>query len=138
MVQFLKGKWKTGEREALKNFGNRFEVYSMGEGFTWETKDFENDVKTAQKAWAKCREILHGMDYGLVIFDEINYAIQYNFLKSEEVLEELKKRPAKKHVILTGNGAPAELIQAADLVTEMKNIKHPYQEGFGAQPGIDY
>ncbi len=138
MVQFIKGKWKTGEVEAAKTFGDRFKIFPMGEGFTWDTKNFEKDVKTALLAWEKCKEILHDSEHELVIFDEINYVMKYNFLDSSEVVAELKKKPPMKHVILTGNGAPPEIIEIADLVTEMKCIKHPYHAGISAQPGIEF
>jgi len=138
MVQFIKGKWKTGEVEAAKKFIPQFKIFTMGGGFTWETKNFEADVRKAEKAWAKCREILQDKEHPLVIFDEINYVLKYNFLDTQEVIEELKRRPALKHVILTGGGAPAGLIDLADLVTEMKCIKHPYEQGIKAQPGIEY
>jgi cob(I)alamin adenosyltransferase len=110
----------------------------MGEGFTWDTKNFEQDKKTAQRAWEKCCTLLHDDVHQLVIFDEINYVLHYNFLDAPMIIAELKKKPLLKHVILTGNNAPAELIEIADLVTEMKCIKHPYQVGIKAQPGIDY
>jgi cob(I)alamin adenosyltransferase len=110
----------------------------MGEGFTWETMNFDQDVKTAKRAWEKCCAFLHDDVHHLVIFDEINYVLHYNFLDVQTIIAELKKKPLMKHVILTGNQAPAELIAIADLVTEMKCIKHPYQEGIRAQPGIDY
>ncbi len=138
MVQFIKGKWKTGEVEAAKKFGDRFKIFTMGEGFTWNTQSYELDVAAAKKAWAKCLELLRDKEHQLVIFDEINYCLQYNFLDPKEVVKALKKKPSLKHVILTGGGAPAELIKVADLVTEMKCIKHPYEQGIKAQPGIEY
>ncbi len=138
MVQFIKGKWKTGEVEAFKKFGDQCKVFTIGDGFTWNTQNFEQDVKTAKCAWEKCREILHDKEHQLVIFDEINYVLKYNFLDTEEVVSEIKRKPLLKHVILTGNGAPEALIEAAHLVTEMKCIKHPYQQGIKAQPGIEY
>lgn len=138
MVQFIKGKWKTGEVEAAKIFGGRFKIFTMGDGFTWDTKNFDEDVRAAEGAWAKCREILHDSEHEVVIFDEINYVMKYNFLNPEEIIAELKTKPAMKHVILTGGGAPPELIACADLVTEMKCIKHPYHKGIKAQPGIEY
>lgn len=138
MVQFIKGKWKTGEAEAAKLFGDKFKIFPMGEGFTWETKNFEKDVQTAQRAWTRCKELLHDKEHQVVIFDEINYVLKYNFLDTAEVIEELKRRPALKHVILTGGGAPEPLVDLADLVTEMKCVKHPYQQGIKAQPGIEY
>ena len=138
MVQFIKGKWKTGEVEAAKVFGTKFKIFSIGDGFTWDTKNFEQDLKTARRAWEKCLEILHDQEHQLVIFDEINYVMKYNFLDVAEIVSALKKKPPLKHVILTGGGAPKEIIELAGLVTEMKCIKHPYQEGIKAQPGIDY
>lgn len=138
MVQFIKGKWKTGEVEAAKKFGDQFEIFTIGDGFTWDTQNFEQDVKTAETAWEKCKELLHDKEHQLVIFDELNYVLKYNFLPAEKVAAELRKKPPLKHVILTGNGAPEEIIELADLVTEMKPIKHPYEKGIKAQPGIEY
>ena len=138
MVQFIKGKWKTGEVEAAKKFGDQFEIFTIGDGFTWDTQNFEQDVKTARQAWEKCKELLHDQDHQLVIFDEINYVMKYNFLDASEIAAELEKKPPLKHVILTGNGVPQSIIDLADLVTEMKVIKHPYEKGIKAQPGIEY
>lgn len=139
IVQFIKGKWKTGESEAAKKyFGTSLEFFPMGEGFTWDTQNFVQDVKKAKEAWQRCIELLHDKEHELVIFDEINYVLKYNFLDVKEVVKELEKKPSLKHVILTGGGAPAELIEIADLVTEMKCIKHPYQKGIKAQAGIEY
>ncbi len=138
VVQFIKGKWKTGEEEAAKAFGDKFRIIPMGDGFTWNTQNFEQDVATARCAWEKCKEFLHDQEHQVVIFDEINYVMKYNFLPPGEVVAELKKKPLLKHVILTGGGAPAEIIELADLVTEMKCVKHPYHQGIKAQPGIEY
>ena len=138
MVQFIKGKWKTGEVEAAKKFGDQFQIDIMGEGFTWDTKNFEQDVQKAREAWEKCKQIFHDKEHQVVIIEESNYVTKYNFLNVKEVVEELKKKPPLKHVILTGGGAPPELIEIADLVTEMKCIKHPYAQGIKAQPGIEY
>jgi len=138
VVQFIKGDWKTGEQEAAKTFGNRFLLESMGEGFTWDTKSFKRDCAAAKKAWKRCVQLLRDRTHQLVIFDEINYCLKYNFLKTSDVLRELRRKPALKHVILTGNGAPKALIQAADLVTEMRCLKHPFNKGLAAQQGIEY
>lgn len=138
IVQFMKGAWKTGEEKFFRKFPDQCVIYSIGKGFTWETQSFEDDVQTAQKAWARCRDLLDDPRYFLVIFDEINYAFKYNFLDIQEVICHLKNKPAMKHVILTGNGAPKELISIADLVTDMKCVKHPYRQGIKAQPGIEY
>jgi cob(I)alamin adenosyltransferase len=138
IVQFIKGKWKTGESLFFVKFPEQCDVFTLGDGFTWITRDFEKDAQSALAAWKKCCEVLHDEKYDLVIFDEINYAMKYNFLDAREIVKGLEGRPAGKHVILTGNGAPEELINAADLVTEMKAVKHPYQKGIKAQPGIEY
>lgn len=139
IVQFIKGKWKTGEDEAAKKFtGGRIKFYPMGDGFTWETQNFKKDVAAAKKAWQTCVKFLHDKEHGLVIFDEINYVLKYNFLNVKEVVRELKKKPPLKHVFLTGGGAPQEIIEIADLVTEMKCIKHPYHKGIKAQQGIEF
>ncbi len=138
IVQFIKGKWKTGEAKFFKSLKGRCQIFEMGDGFTWDTKDFKKDVKTAQLAWQKCCEILHDKKYQLVIFDEINYAIAYNFLDVNVVAEQLKKKPSLKHVILTGDKAAKQLVDFADLVTQMKCIKHPYENGIKAQAGIDF
>jgi cob(I)alamin adenosyltransferase len=138
IVQFIKGKWKTGESAFFERFPEQCDMFTMGDGFTWVTQDFQKDVQSAQAAWKKCCEVLSDDKYDLVIFDEINYVMKYNFLDVATVVKELEGKPADKHVILTGNGAPEELIEIADLVTEMKAIKHPYQKGIKAQPGIEY
>jgi len=138
IVQFIKGKWKTGEAEFFAKFPDLCQMHAIGDGFTWNTQDFDQDVKTAQKAWEKCKEVLHDDEHFLVIFDEINYVMKFNFLEVDVIIKELKKKPPLKHVILTGGGVPKEIIDCADLVTEMQNIKHPYKQGIKAQPGIDY
>lgn len=138
IVQFIKGDWKTGEIEFFKTLKGKCQVFVMGDGFTWDTKNFAADVKTAQRAWEKCCIILHDKKHQLVIFDEIIYAINYNFLDLKVVIAELKRKPLLKHVILTGGQAHKKLIALADLVTEMKCIKHPYDRGIKAQKGIEY
>jgi cob(I)alamin adenosyltransferase len=138
MVQFIKGKWKTGEAGMAHELGGRIDFLSMGDGFTWITQNYEQDVATARSAWAKCLELLVDERYHIVIFDELNYVIKYNFLSLKEVLEGLRRKPPRTHVIITGRDAPVELIEVADLVTEMREIKHPYHVGIKAQPGVDY
>lgn len=143
MVQFFKypvtskALNKEGAFHALKKFSNRFRVWSFGGGFTWRVARDENS-KTVQKAWKKCHELLKGPKYNLIILDEIHIALKYKFLKTSEVIKTLKKKPASKHVILTGRGAPSALIRLADLVTEMKSVKHPFQRGILAQPGLEF
>jgi cob(I)alamin adenosyltransferase len=115
----------------------RLKVWSFGGGFTWKVARQEN-AKAVHKAWRKCRELLKSRKYSLVILDEIHIALKYKFLKTAEVIRILNKRPALQHVILTGRGAPRALIKAADLVTEMKCVKHPFKRGVLAQPGIEF
>ena len=138
VVQFIKGKWKTGEAELAKEFAGRLEWFSLGDGFTWITKNYDQDVASARRAWAKCLEVLADPRYQLVVFDELSYVMKYNFLPVDEVLEGLKRRPPRTHVIITGRDAPPALMEIADLVTEMREIKHPYRAGIKAQPGVDY
>lgn len=138
VVQFIKGKWKTGEAMMAKELAGRVDFFSMGDGFTWVTQNYEQDVASARCAWAKCLELLVDSRYHVIIFDELNYVIRYNFLSAEEVLEGLKRKPPQTHVVITGRDAPPELIEIADLVTEMRQIKHPYQAGIKAQPAVDY
>lgn len=136
MVQFIKGAWKVGEYESARKLG--FEIRPMGEGFTWVTKDRERDMKVAQEAWdfAKVR-ILAG-EHDMVILDEINYAIDYGYVNLPEVLATLNSRPKDVHVVLTGRKAKPELIERADLATEMVELKHPYKKGIKAQRGIEF
>ena len=138
IVQFIKGKWKTGEHEFAKELAGRIDFLPMGDGFTWITQNYEQDVASARKAWEKCLEVLADERYQIVIFDELCYVLKYNFLAVHDVLEGLKRKPVRTHVVMTGREAPNVLIAAADLVTEMREIKHPYQAGIKAQPGIDY
>jgi cob(I)alamin adenosyltransferase len=136
VIQFIKGKWKTGEEKSAKKLGIKF--IPMGEGFTWDTQSFDRDVRAAERAWKLCCQLMKDKTHHLVIFDEINYCLKYNFLDVQEIIKELRTKPPMKHVFLTGGGAPQELIDAADLVTEMKCIKHPYEQGILAQQGIEF
>lgn len=138
MVQFIKGKWKTGEAMMAKELAGRIDFFSLGDGFTWVTQNYEQDVASARRAWSKCLELLADERYQLVVFDELSYVIAYNFLSVEEVIEGLTRKPPRTHVVITGRDAPPALIELADLVTEMREIKHPYQAGIKAQPGVDY
>jgi len=137
VVQFIKGKWKTGERVFAESLPQlRFRV--MGLGFTWESDDISRDKAAARAAWAEAQsEILSG-ERELVVLDELTYAFHYGFLALDEVLETLRSRPAGVHVVITGRDAPAALIELADLVTEMKLVKHPFQSGEKARLGVDY
>lgn len=138
VIQFIKGNWHYGELDSAKKFGDLFQILPMGEGFTWDTKNPERDRQKAQEAWAfGVKEAMTG-NYQMVIFDEINYVIRYNYLEVAEVLDFLKTKPPALHVFLTGRDAHEQLIEVADLVTEMREIKHPFKKGIKAQKGIEF
>lgn len=138
VVQFIKGSWDYGELHAVEKLGPDIEIKPMGEGFTWETKDRERDTKVAHEAWDFCVQLIKKNEHDLLIFDEINNAIDYGYLDVDEVVEALKAKPQDMHIILTGRNAPQKLIDAAHLVTEMREIKHPFHEGIYAQKGIEF
>lgn len=139
IVQFIKGAWEPAEKEILSHFRDRLEFHAMGEGFTWETQDRDRDIAKARQAWDKALTFITNPDYKVVLLDEINVALKLGYLPVEEVLAGLGQKPEESHVILTGRGAPAPLIERADLVTEMTLVKHPFREqGVKAQPGIEY
>jgi len=138
IVQFMKGPWVTGEIPALERFGDAVEVHRIGEGFTWETKSLEKDKALARQAWDICLRLLKDGKHDLYLFDELVYVLKYKFLPEDEVLRGLALRPAASHVVVTGRDASPSLVAAADLVTEMKEIKHPFRQGIVAQPGVDY
>ncbi len=138
MIQFIKGSWHYGELDAAKKFSDNFELIPMGEGFTWKTKDKERDTLVAKRTWGMCKKKIQSGKYKIVILDEINIALRYNYLNVKEVVNFLKKKPGDLHVILTGRNALPEIIEIADLVTEMKEIKHPFKSGIKAQKGIEY
>jgi cob(I)alamin adenosyltransferase len=137
VVQFIKGKWKTGERLFFERSGD-VTWHTMGEGFTWDTQDKERDIAAAQAAFAKAREMMESGDYDLVVLDEINIAMRYDYLSTEQVLEALDARDKRTGVVLTGRDAKPELCDYADLVTEMTEVKHPFKAGIKAQKGVDY
>ncbi len=139
IVQFIKGAWEPAEKAVLSRFADQLEFQALGEGFTWETQDRERDIAKATAAWEVALSYLRNPDYRLVLLDEINIALKLGYLTVETVLAGLALKPEMSHVILTGRGAPPALIEAADLVTEMKLIKHPFREqGVKAQPGIEF
>ncbi|MBD2445636.1 cob(I)yrinic acid a,c-diamide adenosyltransferase [Nostoc sp. FACHB-152] len=139
IVQFIKGAWEPSEKMVFSHWEDQIEFHAMGEGFTWETQDRDRDLEKAQAAWEKSLEYIRNPDFQLVLLDEINIALKMSYLQIEEVLAGLAEKPPSKHVILTGRGAPAALIERADLVTEMTLIKHPFRDqGVKAQPGIEY
>lgn len=138
VVQFIKGAWHTGEKDALAVFGDRLVWHTMGEGFTWETQDLARDVAAANAAWAKAEELMADPSFGLVILDELNIALRYDYLDLEMVVAALKNRREGLHVVVTGRNAKPALVEAADLVTEMAAAKHHFSAGVKAQAGIEF
>lgn len=140
VVQFIKGGMSTGERDLiLARFSDLCEFHTMGEGFTWETQDRARDVAAAQAAWAKAKELIASGEKSMVLLDEINIAIRYDYIDINEVVEFLKaEKPHMTHVVLTGRNARDELIEIADLVTEMELLKHPFRSGIKAQKGVEF
>ncbi|MEE8559967.1 MAG: cob(I)yrinic acid a,c-diamide adenosyltransferase [Alphaproteobacteria bacterium] len=138
IVQFVKGVWETGERRVLARFPELVTVKAMGEGFTWDTQDRARDIAAARRAWETAREMIADKGYNVVILDELNIVLRYGYLALADVLETLKGKPREMHVVVTGRNAAPELIELADLVTEMTLVKHPFRSGVKAQPGIEY
>ena len=138
VVQFIKGAWETGEREAFARFRDQMSWHTMGEGFTWETQDKGRDIAAAQAAWVKARELMADPGVGLLILDELNIALRYDYLPLAEVIEALTARRAELTVVVTGRNAKPELVAAADCVTEMGAVKHHFAAGFKAQEGIEF
>ena len=138
VVQFIKGAWHTAERDALARFGDQVSWHTMGEGFTWETQDLKRDVAAAERAWAKSLELMADSAFGLVILDELNIALRYEYLDLAAVVSALRERRPGLHVVVTGRNAKPKLIEAADLVTEMTLVKHHFSAGVKAQAGIEF
>jgi cob(I)alamin adenosyltransferase len=139
IVQFVKGKWQTGERVALEKFGDLVSINTMGEGFTWDTQDRQRDIAAARAAWERAKAIITGGRHKVVLLDELNIVLRYDYLPLAEVVAFLRdQKPEDVHVIVTGRNAADELIEAADLVTEMEVIKHPFRSGVKAQKGIEF
>jgi cob(I)alamin adenosyltransferase len=138
VVQFIKGAWSTGERSAFAAFGERVRWHSMGEGFTWETQDRARDLAAAGRAWEVAAAMLRDPALDMVVLDELNIALRYDYLPLPAVLEDLAARPAMQHVVVTGRNAKPELVAAADLVTEMGAAKHHFAAGVKAQRGIEF
>jgi cob(I)alamin adenosyltransferase len=138
VVQFIKGAWHTAERDALAKFGEQVSWHTMGEGFTWETQDLKRDIAAAERAWAKSQELMADPSFGLVILDELNIALRYDYLDLAKVVSALRDRRGGLHVVVTGRNAKPDLIAAADLVTEMSLVKHHFAAGVKAQPGIEF
>lgn len=138
VVQFGKGAWETGERKAIERFGDQVSWHTLGEGFTWETQDRVRDVAAAERAWGKAKELMADPTIRLLILDELNIALRYDHLPIGDVVATLAGRRADLHVVVTGRNAKPELIEAADLVTEMNLVKHHFAAGVKAQEGIEY
>jgi cob(I)alamin adenosyltransferase len=138
IVQFIKGRRTSGERVALAQFADLLTIKVMGEGFTWDTQDRARDIAAAAAAWAAAHAMLRDPSYRLVLLDELNIALRYDYLPLAEVMAGLSGRPAGQHAIVTGRNAPTDLIDAADLVTDMTMVKHPFRAGVKAQAGIEY
>ena len=143
VVQYVKGKWETGERVVLEKFPDQVTIRAMGEGFTWETQDRARDIRAAEAAWEVSKEMIEasrGPDptYHMVILDELNIVLRYDYLSLDAVLDTLRNKPKDLHVVVTGRNAKEPLIELADLVTEMTQIKHPLRSGVKAQKGVEF
>ena len=143
VVQYVKGKWQTGERAVLERFPEQVEIRTMGEGFTWETQDRARDIRAAKNAWEVSRRMIEDCrgdhpKYDMVLLDELNIVLRYGYLDPAEVVGVLSNRPPMLHVVVTGRNARPELVEAADLVTEMTMVKHPFRAGVKAQKGIEF
>ena len=138
VVQFIKGAWHSAERDMLAKFGDQVSWHSMGEGFTWETQDLARDMAAAERAWAKAQELMADPSFALVILDELNIALRYDYLPLNKVVAALKARQPELHVVVTGRNAKPALIEVADLVTDMTLVKHHFAAGVKAQEGIEF
>lgn len=138
MIQFIKGNWHYGELDAAKRFDNLLDVHVMGRGFTWDSDDLDQDITVARNAWTFAEKIIREGHYRLMILDELTYLISYNMLEEQTVLDVLAARPDSMHIVVTGRNASQGLIDAADLVTEMRDVKHHFDNGIMAQKGIEF
>ncbi len=138
IIQFIKGSWKYGELESAKQFSTLLDFHVMGRGFTWKSDDIEKDKQLAREAWDYAKSVIEENRYAMVILDELTYLPHYKMLDEQEILSVLEKKPKEQHVVITGRYASDALIELADLVTEMKDIKHPYKNGVKAQKGFEF
>ncbi|MBL8792180.1 MAG: cob(I)yrinic acid a,c-diamide adenosyltransferase [Rhizobiales bacterium] len=138
VIQFIKGAWNTGERTVLEQFPDLVTIKAVGEGFTWETQDRARDIAHAREGWEEAKKLIADPSYKMVMLDELNIVLRYDYLPMDEVLAVLKSRPMDKHIVITGRNARDELIEIADLVTEMEQIKHPFRSGVKAQAGVEF
>lgn len=137
IVQFIKGAFSTGEESFFRRFPDEVEYHVMGDGFTWNTQDREQDIKTASLAWEHAKRMLSDESYDLILLDELNIVLKYQYLPLDEVIKDLQGRPEMQHVVITGRAAKEELIEIADTVTEMKDVKHAFRSGIKAQKGVE-
>jgi cob(I)alamin adenosyltransferase len=138
VVQFIKGKWETGERTVLERFPELCEIKALGEGFTWNTQDRARDIAHAEQAWAEVKRMMADPSFAFVLADEINIALRYDYLPVAEVVAALKNKRSDLHICVTGRNAKDEIVEIADLVTEMEMVKHPFRDGVKAQKGIEF
>lgn len=139
VVQFIKApEWQTGEQKLAERFPDLLEWHILGNGFTWDTQDKRKDTESCRHAWSVAMGFLKRKDVSLVVLDELNIALRYGYLDVEEVIQGLRQRPFMQHVVITGRNAPRQLVEMADLVTEMQQVKHPFQAGVKAQKGIEF
>ena len=137
VVQFIKGAYSTGEESFFRRFPDEVEYHVMGDGFTWDTQNLEQDIASAEKAWEVCQKLLTDPNIDMVLFDELNIVLKMRYLEVEKVLNDIAFRPKMKHVIITGRGAPDAVIEAADTVSRIEDVKHAFRAGFRAQKGIE-
>ncbi|MCW5205311.1 cob(I)yrinic acid a,c-diamide adenosyltransferase [Desulfobulbus sp. F5] len=137
-IQFIKGSWKYGELTAVERFADLLDFHVMGRGFTWKSDDLEKDAAAASEGWELVQKIIAEGRHQLIVLDELTYLVRYNMLSEQEILDVLARRRPSVHVVVTGRGAGEQLMQAADLVTELREVKHPYRQGIKAQKGIEF
>jgi cob(I)alamin adenosyltransferase len=138
VLQFLKGSWKYGELEAAKRFTNLMDIYVLGKGFTWKSDNIEEDIQLARKAWNFSKEVISSGKYKMVVLDELTYLITYGMVPEEEILHCFRNRPSGLHLVVTGRDASPRLMELADLVTKMDEVKHPFRGGVSAQRGVEF
>ncbi len=138
IIQFIKGSWKYGELDAAKKFSELLDFHVMGRGFTWKSDDLEKDKAVAREAWDFAKKVIAKNEYAMVILDELTYLPHYKIIDEQDILTVLERKPKEQHVVITGRYASDKLIALADLVTEMKEVKHPYQDGIKAQKGFEF
>lgn len=138
ILQFLKGTWKYGELEAAKRFTDLLEIHALGKGFTWRSENIQEDIRLAREAWDYAKQVIHSGKFNMVVLDELTYLVSYGMVQEEDILECLKNRPPTLHIVVTGRDASKALTELADVVTEMREIKHCFQEGIMGQRGIEF